>query len=112
MNGLSHYASSLGSLPMLFRRQFTVAFLMLASLAGCSDSPGTTSSGTSEEKPAGTVTQKGTIGFSTLTLTNSFFKIIADTMTAEAKKYGYEVVVVSGDQEDAKNDPALAQPGK
>ena len=98
MNALSHYASSPGSLPMLFRRQFTVALLMLASLAGCSDSPSTTS-GTGEEKPAGTAPQKGTIGFSTLTLTNPFFKIIADTMTAEAKKYGYEVVVVSGDQD-------------
>ena len=85
---------------MLFRLQVTVVFLLLASLIGCSDSPGTsTPSGTSEEMPAATVQTKGIIGFSTLTLTNPFFKIIADTMTEEATKHGYEVVVVSADQD-------------
>ena len=85
---------------MLFRLQFTVVFLLLASLLGCSESPGTNpTSGTGPEKPAASVPKKGTIGFSTLTLTNPFFKIIADTMTEEAKKHGYEVVVVSGDQD-------------
>ena len=43
--------------------------------------------------------RKPTIGFSALTLTNPFFKIIADEMTAEGKKHGYEVVVVSADQD-------------
>lgn len=43
--------------------------------------------------------KRGTIGFSALTLTNPFFKIIADTMTDEAQKHGYEVIVVSGDQD-------------
>lgn len=42
---------------------------------------------------------KLTIGFSALTLTNPFFKIIADEMAAEGKKHGYEVVVVSADQD-------------
>lgn len=51
------------------------------------------------EAPAGGSTKRLTIGFSTLTLTNPFFKIIADTMTEEGKKHGYEVVVVSGDQD-------------
>ncbi|MEJ7593895.1 MAG: hypothetical protein WKF77_20340 [Planctomycetaceae bacterium] len=60
---------------MLFRLQFTVALLLLASLPGCSENPGTgTTSGTSAEKPAATMPQKGTIGFSTLTLTNPFSK--------------------------------------
>ncbi|MCH5375715.1 MAG: substrate-binding domain-containing protein, partial [Planctomycetes bacterium] len=36
---------------------------------------------------------KGTIGFSALTLKNPFFKIIADSLTAEAKKQGFEVIV-------------------
>ena len=85
---------------MLFRLQIIVIFLLPACLMGCSDSPGTgTPFGTSEEKPAVAVPQKGTIGFSTLTLTNPFFKIIADSMTEEAKKHGYEVVVVSADQD-------------
>lgn len=44
---------------------------------------------------------KGTIGFSALTLTNPFFKVIADTMQEEARKHGYEVVVLSGER-DAK----------
>lgn len=47
---------------------------------------------------------KGAIGLSVLTLTNPFFKEIADTLTAEAAKNGYDVIVVSGD-----NDPARQQ---
>ena len=39
---------------------------------------------------------KGAIGLSVLTLTNPFFKEIADSMTAEARKHGYSVGVVSG----------------
>jgi ribose transport system substrate-binding protein len=45
------------------------------------------------------VPPKGRIGFSALTLTNPFFKIIADTMTEEAAKHGYEVAVVSASQD-------------
>ncbi|MBC7966617.1 MAG: substrate-binding domain-containing protein [Fuerstia sp.] len=87
---------------MFFRVQLIVAFLCLASLMGCSDNSGSgtsTTSGSSPEKSAETKPKKGTIGFSTLTLTNPFFKIIADSMTEDAKKHGYEVVVVSGDQD-------------
>ena len=43
--------------------------------------------------------KKGTIGFSALTLTNPFFKVIADTMTDEAAKHGYDVIVVSGERD-------------
>jgi len=42
------------------------------------------------------------IGVSLLTMTNPFFKEIADAMKAEAAKDGYEVVVASGDQDPAK----------
>lgn len=45
---------------------------------------------------------RGVIGLSVLTLTNPFFKVIADTMTEEAKKAGYEVSVVSGEFDVAK----------
>ncbi|MFN3653089.1 MAG: substrate-binding domain-containing protein [Armatimonadota bacterium] len=45
---------------------------------------------------------KGTIGLSVLTLTNPFFKVIADSMTEEAKKYGYDVSVVSGEFDVAR----------
>ncbi|MFO0865169.1 MAG: substrate-binding domain-containing protein [Gemmataceae bacterium] len=44
----------------------------------------------------------GTIGVSVLTLDNPFFKVIGDHITAEAKKAGYETIVVSGDRDVAK----------
>lgn len=43
---------------------------------------------------------KSTIGVSVLTLTNPFFKVIADTLTAELGKAGHEVIVVSGEKID------------
>jgi ribose transport system substrate-binding protein len=47
---------------------------------------------------------KKTIGLSVLTLTNPFFKEIGDSMAEEAAKHGYEVMVVSGDFDVAKQD--------
>lgn len=48
------------------------------------------------------IKSKGTIGLSVLTLTNPFFKEIADSMTAEARQHGYGVLVVSGEFDVAK----------
>ncbi|MSR66075.1 MAG: sugar ABC transporter substrate-binding protein [Pedosphaera sp.] len=45
---------------------------------------------------------KGTIGVSLLTLDNPFFKIIGDNITAEARKRGYETIVVSAEKDVAK----------
>ena len=45
---------------------------------------------------------KGVIGLSVLTLTNPFFKEIADKMTEEAGKHGYTVSVVSGEFDVAR----------
>ncbi len=45
---------------------------------------------------------KGTIGLSVLTLTNPFFKDIADRMTEEMRKAGYTVNVVSGEFDVAR----------
>lgn len=79
-----------------------------ALLFGCGKQNETASAPT--PAPTGTATpapndaggkSKGTIGVSLLTLTNPFFKTIGDTMTEEGKKQGYEVVVVAGE-----NDPA------
>ena len=42
------------------------------------------------------------IGVSLLTLTNPFFKDIADTLQAEGQKRGYEVVVTAGELDPAK----------
>lgn len=47
-------------------------------------------------------TSKGTIALSVLTLTNPFFVTIGESMKAEAAKHGYDVLVVSGDFDAAK----------
>jgi ribose transport system substrate-binding protein len=91
---------------MTSRRSFSkwilFSFLSAGVFAGCSGdspTPSADSSATSD-KPSAIASggPKKVIAFSALTLTNPFFKIIADTMTEEAKKHGFEVVVVSGDQ--------------
>jgi ribose transport system substrate-binding protein len=84
------------------------ALSVAAMLAGCGGSePDSGSGSTPSPSPAGTnppaaSAGKGTIGLSVLTLTNPFFKVIADSMTAEAKKNGYDVQVVSGEFDVAK----------
>lgn len=45
---------------------------------------------------------KGTIGVSLLTLDNPFFKVIGDNITSEAKKHGYDALVVSGEKDVAR----------
>lgn len=45
---------------------------------------------------------KGTIGVSVLTLTNPFFKVIADNIRDEAAKHGFDVIVVSGENDVAR----------
>lgn len=57
-------------------------------LGGCQSSPETT--------------KKKTIGISVLTMTNPFFKEIADVLTEEAGKEGYAVIAVSGDLDVVK----------
>jgi ribose transport system substrate-binding protein len=47
---------------------------------------------------------KKVIGVSVLTLTNPFFKEIGDNLTAEAARHGYDVLVVSGDFDVARQD--------
>lgn len=48
------------------------------------------------------VAPRGTIAASLLTLDNPFFKVIGDNLTAEGRKQGYDVIVVSGDKDVAK----------
>lgn len=59
-------------------------------LAGCGKS-------TPEAKPA-----RGIIAASLLTLQNPFFKVIGDNITAEAQKHGYETLIVSADNDVAR----------
>lgn len=46
-------------------------------------------------------TKKGVVGVSVLTLTNPFFKVIGDTISEELGKHGYDVVVLSGNEDVA-----------
>ena len=80
-------------------------FLLTLSLvlitAGCGGSPGDSTSETgspASEKPQ---QFKGTIGVSVLTLQNPFFKVIGDKLTEEAAKFGYDTIVVDGNEDVA-----------
>lgn len=54
-------------------------------------------------KPSATTTApRGTIAASLLTLDNPFFKVIGDKLAEEGRRQGYDVIVVSGDKDVAK----------
>jgi ribose transport system substrate-binding protein len=55
-----------------------------------------------ESPSTGPASAKKVIALSLLTLNNPFFKVIGDSMSEEAAKHGYEVMVVSGDFDVAK----------
>lgn len=71
--------------------------LVLLVSVGCGGG-GSNSVGNSETE------NRGTIGVSLLTLTNPFFQVIGDNITAEAKKHGYDVTILSADEAIAKQD--------
>ncbi len=50
---------------------------------------------------------KGKIGVTCMDLTNPFFKLIGNVMEEEARKYGYEVVVLNGENDPAKQNSQL-----
>lgn len=68
--------------------------VILLMSVGCQSST-TTDSQLAKDNPS-----RGVIGFSVLTLENPFFSIIANTLTEEAAKHGYQVVV-----NDAQRNP-------
>ncbi|MCA9061679.1 MAG: substrate-binding domain-containing protein [Planctomycetaceae bacterium] len=70
-------------------------------LSGCSESEDSSSQSAAPEA------KSGTIGYSALTLTNPFFKIIADTMKEEAEKQGFELIVVAGDNDVKKQSDQI-----
>jgi ribose transport system substrate-binding protein len=86
-----------------------ICVVFLALLAGCTgqselssrESGSTGAAGSSGALPreAG---KKGTVGISVLTLTNPFFRVIADHFSDEIAKGGYEAVVVSGEFDVAR----------
>ncbi|KPJ70308.1 MAG: hypothetical protein AMS14_11025 [Planctomycetes bacterium DG_20] len=70
------------------------AALSLGLLAGCGGDEAPPETG--PDKPG------GVIGLSVLTMTNPFFKEIADVVTAEAASHGYEVIVTSAEFDPAR----------
>jgi ribose transport system substrate-binding protein len=84
----------------LFRAN-VLLLLAVALLAGCGSNHRAESGGAAGS-PESARRNKGVIGLSVLTLTNPFFKVIADTMTEEAARHGYQVHVVSGEFDVAR----------
>jgi ribose transport system substrate-binding protein len=78
------------------RTRFVHLALALVLAAGCSKTDPAGSGG------AATPQAKRRIGVSLLTLDNPFFKVIGDNITVTGKKHGYDVIVVSGDKDVAK----------
>lgn len=77
-----------------------ILILALGILPGCGgNDPAADSKVGSETQDAATTESRGTIGFSALTLTNPFFKVVADNMEAEAATHGYDMILVSGERD-------------
>ena len=68
-----------------------------AEMGGSAQTSGPDTAGSSDGTSGGK--RKGTIGYTTMSLTNPFFKVIGDSMTEEAAKHGYDVIVVSADDD-------------
>jgi ribose transport system substrate-binding protein len=81
---------------------------ILAAAIGCGSAATDPASSNNQNSNTGAGgSAKKTIGVSVLTLTNPFFKVIADTMEEEAAKHGYEVIVVSGDRDVKKQSDQI-----
>jgi ribose transport system substrate-binding protein len=78
---------------------------MLAALAGCNPAQPAGPSPMSPSLPAGSTTTgrpKGVIGVSLLTLANPFFKVMGDSMRAQAESQGYQVIITAGEMDPAR----------
>ncbi|NUQ66463.1 MAG: substrate-binding domain-containing protein [Pirellulales bacterium] len=85
---------------------FLIAAIAVFPAVSCSKGSAERSAAPSEQpKPA---EKKGKIGVTCMDLTNPFFKLIANVMTEEAAKYGYEVVSLDGNLDPAKQNSQLA----
>lgn len=83
------------------RLSLTLFISLLLVASGCGDTASNSVSDSKTEN-ATPAQSKGTIGFSALTLTNPFFKVIADKMQEEAEKQGYELIVLSAERDVKK----------
>jgi ribose transport system substrate-binding protein len=90
-------------MSMDIQTRFAIVLMSALLIPGCADNSSNsgTTSGTAVTGDSDTAggESKGLIGYTTMSLTNPFFKVIGDSMTEEAAKHGYEVIVVSGDDD-------------
>jgi len=82
-----------------FLTSWTALVAVLLLFTGCDPSDQTNES---SAEAAAVPNQQGTIGVSLLTLKNPFFKVIGDHITTEGKKVGFETIVLSADEDVAK----------
>lgn len=66
---------------------------------GQQDSSEPAENGSSDAGLHASTESKGRIGFSMKNANNPFFKVIADNLAAEAEQHGYEVQILSGDED-------------
>ncbi len=78
---------------------FSLALMAVCLIAGCGKQ---VEAPKADATPAPAPVSKGTIGVTLLALQNPFFKVIGDTIAAEAKKNGYETIVLSADNDVAR----------
>jgi ribose transport system substrate-binding protein len=74
-----------------------LTLLLVAFAFGCNTSRDSATNSKSQKPPA-----KRLIGVSLIALDNPFFKVIGDNIAEAGKQHGYEVTVVSGDKDVAK----------
>ena len=102
----------------MLTRRFWLASFVLCGLCGCAgEDPAKPAEGAGAAAPkdssskgeTGTTqgaatpqASRGTIGVSLLTFENPFFKVIADNIESEGKKYGYDSILLSADEDPAK----------
>lgn len=95
---------------MMTRRNAAALVIVLSgALVGCGGSRSATPTTASTPASASPARSKGSIGFSALTLTNPFFKTIADAMKADVEKQGYQLVVVSADGDVKKQADQVSE---
>ena len=92
-------------------RRFWLASVLLCVCSGCSGNApppappsgsGTSTTTAASSATAAPKTLRGTIGVSLLTFENPFFKVIADNIEAEGKQHGYDCILLSADNDAAK----------
>lgn len=89
---------------MRLRKSFVALMACVAlTFLGCSGGDGGTNTDGGGDAVPEAESEK-LIGVSLMTLTNPFFKVIGDNITAEAEKHGYKTVVLSAEEDAAKQD--------